>query len=202
MDLSGVSITDGIVAVILAVTVVLPMLALVHELGHAFVALCVSSGEVEVRVGRPLAPIRFRLGRVRVNLSVIPPRGFPFVGACVYQRNSRSPLRELVFLLAGPVASLLAAAALAGLAVLNLHSEPQWLALTLTCGALQAFAAFLFNVDPRRATRSEKERLSLRRDGPRARHCYRLWRVGGLLPSTPHEAAAVSPEPVPGESSA
>jgi hypothetical protein len=202
VDFSGISIADGVVAFTLSVIVVLPILALVHELGHALAALSVSSGDAEIHVGRPVAPLRFRLGRIRVNFSLVPPQGFPFTGSCVYQRASRSPLRELVFLLAGPIISLLVAALLAGLAVLLMHSEPQWLALTFTCGSLQGLAAFLYNVDPRRATKSEKERLTLRRDGPRARHCYRLWRAGGVLPSTSHEAAPVSREPVSGESSA
>lgn len=92
MDLPGPTFTDHLVAIVLVVTVLLPILTLVHELGHAAVALRVSEGPVEVHVGRAPAQLRFRVGRLLVSFSALPPRGVPFVGICEYQRTSRSVL--------------------------------------------------------------------------------------------------------------
>jgi hypothetical protein len=192
MDFPMPTIADFVVAVVLTATVFLPLLTLLHELGHAVVALRVTTGAVHVDVGRQPALVRLRLGRLFVTFSPLPPRGVPFAGVCMYQRSSRRPLAELALLLAGPGVNALATLVLGVLALSTLHVEPMWLTLTLTSGALLALVAFLYNIDPRPASRGERMRVEVRRDGPKALRCYRVWRAGGIMQLTPRTAAARS----------
>jgi hypothetical protein len=192
MGLPLPTIAEYVVAVVLTATVFLPLLTLLHELGHAAVALRVTTGAVQVHVGRPQALVRLRLGRLLVSFSPVPPRGVPFAGVCMYQRTSRRPLAELVLLLAGPAMNGLAAAVLGVLAFSTRHAQPMWLTLTLTSAALLALVAFLYNMDPRPASRGERMRVEVRRDGPKALRCYRVWRAGGIMQLTPRMAAARS----------
>jgi membrane-associated protease RseP (regulator of RpoE activity) len=192
MDLSLPTIAEYVVAVVLTAVVFLPLLTLLHELGHAAVALRVTTGTVQVDVGRPPALFRLRLGRLFISFSPVPPRGVPFAGVCMYQRSSRRPLAELALLLAGPAMNALAAAVLGLLAFSARHAQPAWLTLTLTSAALLALVAFLYNMDPRPASRGERMRVEVRRDGPKALRCYRVWRAGGLMQLTPRTATARS----------
>jgi hypothetical protein len=194
MDLPGPAIVDHIVAIVLVVTVLVPVLTLVHELGHGVAALRVSEGPVHVQVGRPPAQLEFRLGRIIVSFSALPSRGGPFAGLCLFQRTSRSVLGELVLLLAGPAMSILAAGLLAALAVVAVTSAPWWVTLTLTYGALQAFVAFLYNIDPRPASKAERARAEVRRDGPKVLRCYRLWRAGGVMTIVTPQTAPMTAE--------
>jgi hypothetical protein len=200
MDLTGPTLIDHAVAVVLVVAVLLPILTLLHELGHAVVALRVSEGPVHVQVGRPPAQLRFRIGRLQVSFSPLPARGMPFAGLCLFQRTSRSVVRELVLLLAGPAMSALAAVALAAAAVISLRSAPLWLTLTLVYGAIQALIAFLYNIDPRPATKSERARAAVRRDGPKALRCYRLWRAGGVMTIVTPQTVSAGLDAAPGNS--
>lgn len=105
-------------------------------------------------------------------------------------------------LLAGPAMSALAAVLLGAVALLSLSSAPWWLTLTLTYGALQALIAFLYNIDPRPATKAERERAGVLRDGPKALHRYRLWRAGALLTIVTPQAVPAGAEAAPGNSRA
>jgi hypothetical protein len=192
MDLPMPSIVDFVVAVVLTATVLLPLLTLLHELGHAAVALRVTSGAVHVDIGRPPARVRLRVGRLFVTFSPVPPRGVPFAGVCMYQRSSRRPLAELALLLAGPAMNALAALVLGLLAFSTLHVGPMWLTVTLSSAALLSLVALLYNIDPRPASRGERMRVEVRRDGPKALRCYRVWRAGGIMQLTPRMPAARS----------
>ena len=192
MEVPALTIPEVIVAVVLATTVLLPVLTLLHELGHAAFALSVTSGDVHIQVGRSPELVRFRLGRLLVSFSPIPQRGVPFAGVCTYQRSNRSPLAELGLVLAGPAMNAVAAVVLGALALVTLSAVPMWLTATLTLGALESLVAFLYNIDPRPASKGERARVEVRRDGPKVVRCYRLWRAGGLMQLTPRAAVARS----------
>ena len=95
MEVPALTIPDVIVAVVLATTVLLPVLTLLHELGHAAVALRVTSGDVHVHVGRSPALIGFRLGRLLVSFSPVPPGGVPFADGFGNSRTDTLPNESL-----------------------------------------------------------------------------------------------------------
>lgn len=57
---------------------------IVHELAHAAVALRLTTDPVRVHVGRYPGLVRFRVGRLHVNLHVLPARGVNWSGVCVF----------------------------------------------------------------------------------------------------------------------
>jgi hypothetical protein len=177
----GVSSIDLLIAVLLVSFVVSPLAALAHELGHAAVALRLSSGPVIVHVGRPPAPLRWHFERLQITWSPLPPRGVPFSGLCL-SRPAASPRARLAVLLAGPAvtALLVPAFLLAMVASLDL---PGWVPATWGVAALGAFTSLLYNADPRPATKAERAgAANMRRDGPRALDEFRAWRRGSSAP--------------------
>jgi hypothetical protein len=171
----GVSAIDLVIAVVLVSFVISPLATLAHELGHAAVALHVSSGPVFVHVGRPPPLLRWCFTRLQVNWSPLPPRGVPFEGLCV-SRPARSPRARLAVTLAGPAVTALLVPALLLAMVASLDS-PGWVAATWGLAALSAFASLLYNIDPRPATKEERGGATrMRRDGPVALAEFRAWR--------------------------
>jgi hypothetical protein len=81
-----------------------PLLVLIHELGHALAAVARTTGRVEVYVGREPAMANFRVGRVGVHLH---PNlhGAARLGFCQHRQPGRR-LDRVLIALAGPVASL------------------------------------------------------------------------------------------------
>jgi hypothetical protein len=171
------TLQDFAVAISLTGFVVMPLLSLLHELGHALVALRVAPGLVQVHVGRPPG-LRVESRRLRIGFNIFPANGVSFVGLCIRERVSSDPRKELLVVLAGPVMTLLAAIALAVLALGSIDGEQHWLTLTFAFGALSALLSFLKNVYPRSTSLRHNKRQQFVRDGPKALAYYRLWRAG------------------------
>jgi hypothetical protein len=187
----GVSAIDVVIAIALVSFVITPLATLSHEVGHAAVALRVSSGPVFVYVGRPPALVRWRITRLQINWSPPPPRGVPFAGLCVW-RPARSPQARLAVRLAGPAVTALLVPAFLLVMVVSLDS-PGWVPATWGLAALSAFVSLLYNIDPRPATKAERAgAATMRRDGPEALAEFRAWRrdnearTPGVLPPTGH----------------
>jgi hypothetical protein len=100
-------------AFLVAVAVLTPPLAAVHELGHAIVALTCSREPVLVTIGRGPGWLRGRIGRLAFELSPLPsqtpgPRGLTQTAARL------RPRQHIAFLLGGQLANFILAALLIG----------------------------------------------------------------------------------------
>jgi hypothetical protein len=84
-----------------------PLLVLLHELGHAAVALSRTEGLVHVRVGRAPGWLRGRWGRLSFSLS---PLRAPDAAGFALPFARMPPAERIAFALAGPAASLAVAA--------------------------------------------------------------------------------------------
>lgn len=118
-----------------------PMLVLVHELGHAAVALRLTSGPV--LVGGPGKAAGWVLEGDRLQMQLA--AGMFFGGRCDYDPQTLlRPRAEAWIAAAGPVASLLASLVLAVLALGT--SEP--IAAVLVLGAVGSGSGFLLTALP------------------------------------------------------
>lgn len=118
-----------------AATLVAPVFVLVHELGHAVVGLTRTEGLVLVRVGRAPGRWQVRIGRLQLELNLLPARNAP---AGLAQIHARFGVGTRVALsLAGPLAEATAAAVLVVFG-LKVHVE-----LLTAVGALGAADAVL-----------------------------------------------------------
>lgn len=84
--------------------VVAPVFVLVHELGHAAVALVRTDGRVYVQVGKSPAMWRLRFGRVGLGVNPYIPRTGGVAGF-VNHNGVLDPSSRIAFALAGPTAS-------------------------------------------------------------------------------------------------
>ncbi|KZN24264.1 hypothetical protein A4G99_07505 [Haladaptatus sp. R4] len=101
------------VSVIIAVYLFLvPLVMLVHELGHAIVALLLTDGTVTVTVGGER--YRRQFGRFSLRFS---PHGWRewWYGFCRYETPPRRPLGRVLFSLAGPLATAVSLAVILAL---------------------------------------------------------------------------------------
>jgi hypothetical protein len=94
----------------LFVAATVPLVVLVHELGHAAVGLARTEGLVAVRVGRAPARWRARIGRLQLELNPLPARNAPEGLAWTYARRDTATI--VLSALAGPLAEALAGAAI------------------------------------------------------------------------------------------
>jgi hypothetical protein len=97
-----------LLALFVAATV--PLVVLVHELGHAAVGLARTEGLVAIRVGRTPARWRARIGRLQLELNLVPTRNTPAGQARTYA--SRDTGTIVLSALAGPLAEALAGTAI------------------------------------------------------------------------------------------
>ncbi len=81
---------------------------LVHELGHALIALLATSQSIAVKVGRSRKPIELNLGRLSIELGIA---GFRY-GSTSYDRSLETNSTQRWIIAGGPVASLLVAVCL------------------------------------------------------------------------------------------
>jgi hypothetical protein len=79
---------------------------LVHELAHAVVALRLTNGPVRVHVGQYPGLARFHVGRLHLNLHVLPARGVGWGGICMH-RPTLWAWQHAWICAAGPLGSLL-----------------------------------------------------------------------------------------------
>lgn len=94
------------VAVFWLVTV--PLLTLVHELGHAVAGLLTTGGWVRAAIGSGRKPWTLHPGRLTIELRLFS----GFVGFCNREENAGSSLGEALFYAGGPFLSLVSAVAL------------------------------------------------------------------------------------------
>jgi membrane-associated protease RseP (regulator of RpoE activity) len=96
---------------LLAVAVVAAPAVLVHELGHAVVARMLVGGAMTIRVGAPDRGVKLRMGDVTVSLDPVGSFWGPSAGSVKYDTARATNGDALLVLVAGPLASLAAAAA-------------------------------------------------------------------------------------------
>lgn len=115
--------------------------ALVHELGHASVALIAASGRVRVRVGRRPAWFRRSWGRLDVAFHPMPPRNGPagYASAPLLYR----PIAASLFCLAAPFANLVLAIALGPLLLSSTGHRHDVFAAAIGLSVLMAVATLV-----------------------------------------------------------
>jgi hypothetical protein len=171
-----------------------PLAFLLHELGHAAVALLVAPGSVEVIVGSPWSAIEIDFERLRIRFSPLPiwfsellradgprprseRRGAARVaGMCRWDSAAASPRGKIAVYLAGPAVTALLIVVFVWMAVVC--------AAIPAISAIWVFSAFmatlslLASFDPRPGRRtSQKFAGDLVRDFPLAMAAYREWRT-------------------------
>jgi hypothetical protein len=116
-----------------ALLVGMPLLTLVHELGHGIAAALAVGGRVTIVQGRAPARLRVRVWRLDLRLRgpVAPHR--VMVGWALWGPHP-DPRRHALAIAAGPVASALSAAACAG-AAFGAAGAPRLLLVLLAFGA-------------------------------------------------------------------
>jgi len=149
--MNGIS-PDLLVVAIFVAALLTPLFTLIHELGHAAVALTRTEGLVTVRVGRSPAAWQMRFGRLRFQLSLRPARHEPAGIATAHAGLSFAG--RIAFLMAGPVADAAAAAAILALAIYARSTMFQIVGVLLLAAALISFVP-----SGRRGFRSDGRRL-------------------------------------------
>ncbi len=81
---------------------------LVHELGHALVALMATGQSVKLKIGLSKQPIELNWGRISIELGLV---GFRY-GSTSYDRSRESSKTQRWIVLGGPLASLIVTAGL------------------------------------------------------------------------------------------
>jgi hypothetical protein len=135
-------------------------LALIHEIGHAVVALGRVPGPVIVKVGRDRSMTTFGLGRMTFRLDPIIRPG-EFDAICTVEL--RNPADKIFVALGGPLASLVVGL-LAATAAYATHTSTTVQAVLVVVACLSLLEAVV-NLLPR--TRTNSAGLSLRSDGGR-----------------------------------
>ena len=172
-----ISPVDWLIGLLAAEFLVMPLITLAHEMGHAAVALRVSSGAVIVHVGRPGTGFEIHFERLKVSWSPIPARGVQFRGVCVWNGPAASARDWLVVSLAGPLVTALLIPVFVWATVESV-GMPVWITTAFGLSALGAFISCLYNLDPRPANDAERAApYRARRDGPKALAAYRAWRA-------------------------
>ncbi len=162
-------------AFLLAQFILAPLSTLVHELGHAVVALRSIPGKVTVVVGRQSAALGIVFERLTIWWSPIPARGVSFAGICLCDLRQATPRARLCLLLAGPTVTALLIPIYVYATFLTARSSPGLIPATFACAAFSCFVSCLWNLDPRQ-TKVEKDASTIRRDGPQALAAYRAMR--------------------------
>lgn len=128
-----------------------PVFILVHELGHAAIALVRTDGRVEIDVGRPPARWRFRAGRLDVAVNpIMPLKGRS--GGLMRASDRLGPYSQIALVLAGPTASAIFSAAVVYAGV-STH-----LTVITVAGAWGLFLS-VFALVPRKTVRTDGANL-------------------------------------------
>lgn len=173
MGLLQFGFIDLIVAVFVSSMVVWPMATLAHELGHAALALRFSADPVIVQVGRPPAMVELAGDRLAVRWSLLPSRGVPFAGMCLWDITYATDLERMAVSLAGPLVTAMLVPLFLWATIMSAGS-PSWITATWLVSANIALIAFLTCIDPRMT--DEERADGVFRDGPTARAAFRAWR--------------------------
>ncbi len=173
---------DIVVGFLIAALLLRPFMTLAHELGHAFVALRITTGPVLVQVGRQSPMVEVVGERLRIRFSMLPAKGgVSWRGFCASREGESTYLELCGEALAGPAVTALWGAAFF-LAVVKSKGGPGWITATCLFCCAEAVVSLLENLKPRRA----KGEGWLRQDGAWALECIRQWRAGyGAPPRVP-----------------
>ncbi|MFI4936599.1 MAG: site-2 protease family protein [Caulobacterales bacterium] len=188
----------GLLTILIASLVTLPLRIIVHEAGHALAAVAVGRTVWQVTMGRGPSILAFKLGSARVEV-----RRYAYAGGRMHSfdlRERRSRWREGVMIAAGPAANAIVAA-LAFWLCIEFSTAQSLQALLATAsfagiGISQAATA-LFNLIPRRF--GDDENVSsdgrlllrlLRSETPLEAEGRRVWQVVALSRQRRFEEAA------------
>lgn len=153
---------------------IMPMMMLAHELGHAAVALKVTPGPVVAYVGRPSCAIEVHFERLKIGLSPVPVDGGSYGARCTAHTNSATQRDLLAIALAGPLATALTIAILVWAAIAT-KGLPIWIPAALWFNAAFAFIALLAALNPR-SSKSPRPSGAAGSDGAQALRAYRALR--------------------------
>jgi membrane-associated protease RseP (regulator of RpoE activity) len=160
-----------------------PLLVLVHELGHAIAALHLTRGPVRVYVGRDPKLVG-RVGRLELYFGFRPPKGGP-TGVCLHAR-ARTPLREMAIALAGPLASALSVIVVLLAYLVTLSAAPPFVPIACLGTLFWAGLMVVLNLGEMEGKRAPKGRRLLALDGEHAKRAWRAHRAGVRhLPAAP-----------------
>ncbi len=137
----AMAIIHGMAACAALCLIVWPMLTLLHELGHALVALMFGRGPVQIRLGRAAPSRLMTIGRLQISSAMLPLG----VGRCVWP-GGLTARAEAVALLMGPITSALLSV---GLWRLSAQAGGVWRADLLACAAMSGLQA-VFTIVPMR----------------------------------------------------
>lgn len=167
---------DVLLALALLEFVVQPVSYLIHELGHGVVACRLGGGPAAIMVGR--GPwMRFSLGQMRINFSLLPSRGVMIRGVCRYQAASLSWRSRALVSLAGPAATLMELLGGLGLAAVLWPSAGPFGRNLIVLVLVGLVGSLVVNLSPMRINRGGN-RVVVGNDGTRARLALRLHREG------------------------
>lgn len=143
------SLDHAIFYALLTWLVIVPLLTLLHELGHACMAIVLTKQRVLVQMGRRPAAVRLRLGKLdlHLRLSALP---VGFYELSDWQRASRQQLAWIA--LAGPLTSLLMMALCAAAALISQGRDDSLYFLS-SGAALIALGQLCFSLVPLRYPR-------------------------------------------------
>ncbi len=166
------TIVELVFAGLIATVVFEPISTLIHELGHAFGALRVTSQPVRVEVGREALRFTLIVERLTVMWSPIPKKTNPR-GVCYWQSQTASPRQEMWVTLAGPIATALLIVPY-GLAAYLTRNAAAWIQAVFVLSSLYCLINVATNLDTRKTALLGKappnpERL----DGSKALSAYR-----------------------------
>jgi hypothetical protein len=165
-DAAGDPMSRLLLIWIVLVASVLWLLSMIHELGHALVAVAVTGQRVLLQNGAEDSLIRFAVGRIDFHLD--PRRGRAY---CQLSSSGLTPRQWLAISVSGPAATLMASAAMAAVAMLN--ARPASLHWALVLIALLAALDCVGNLVPRPAS----EKRPFASDGWNVRAMIKLWRT-------------------------
>jgi hypothetical protein len=180
------SLIDVPLALALLEFVVQPVSSLIHELGHGVVACRLGGAPASIMVGR--GPwMRFSLGKIRINFSLMPTRGVMIRGVCRYHAKDLSWRSRALVSLAGPTATLielLGGLALARLIWPGVGTFGRNLIVLSLLGLIGSLIVNLLPINVRR----DGKLVAFGNDGTHARLALRLHR--GRAPTVGMQSAA------------
>jgi hypothetical protein len=169
-----IGLGNFLLALLLAEFVLTPISTLIHELGHATIALKATpkGTRVTVVVGKKTAALGIVFERLTIWWSPIPASGVSFRGICIWQGHLASHRDRLKMALAGPLMTALLIPVYVAAAVVT-RTSVTWIPATFGLAAFGCFASLLMNADPRTTKAELSSRVSIKRDGPQALAAYR-----------------------------
>lgn len=152
--------------------IVLPLLTLLHELGHAFAALYLSDRPVTIQLGSlQNGGNHVHIGRLTIVLAWHFHLLSPTIGFYQVDQSDLTIRQKVIVLLCGPLASLFTAVILG---MLSLAIRPSPLAFPMHTAAMLAFLQFLLSAIPMTYPAWFSHHQGLPNDGKQIQNYHRL----------------------------